>query len=679
MTAPVVEKKNRILETHGDKREDPYYWLNDVSDPKVIEYLKEENNYLKRSLSHTKSFQDQLFQELKSRIKEDDGSSPMKEGDFWYYYRYAKGQQYPIYCRKFKDLNGAEEIILDHNEVARGKDYCDIGFISNSPDHRYLAYSVDEQGDERYKLYIKELSSGKLSKIDREDIASSFEWLYDSKRFLFTCLDENHRPRFVFEGCIDLHESPKLIFQENDPGFFISLDSSEDEVYKFICLHGNNMSEVHGAENKDNLSFRLIAKRQANHEYDVSHLDGKFLILSNYQAENFGFYTCPLTGGEPSTWDLWRPYQPTILSEDFYLYKDYIVIQEREKALPRLRIICKKSGEEEFIDYADIPCELDVIPSREYDSAILRYVYSSLASPASTFDYNFDSGVKKVVKVQEIPDPSFNPRNYETKRIYIQADDGSEVPVSLIHRKGILLDGSHPLVLYAYGSYGSIIEAGFSSPKFSYIDRGFVYAIAHVRGGMELGRHWYLNGKLMHKKNSFLDYINVAEGLIHLGYTSKGNIIAKGGSAGGLLMGVIANWRPDLFRGILAYVPFVDALTTMLDESLPLTTIEYNEWGNPTDKTFYDYIKQYSPYDNVSEQDYPSILVICGLNDTRVTYWEPAKWVAKLRDLKTDKNPLYLKTDMGAGHAGSSGRYDYLKDLALELAFVMDKAFALSV
>ena len=672
--APIPEKIDKTLEIHGHKRVDSYFWMNDVKNPNVLEHLNAENSYLSQSLSHTDEQQKQLFGELKGRIKETDASSPMKDGEYWYYYRYEKGKQYPLYCRSHGSPDNVEEIILDQNALAEGKSFYDIGFVENSPDHKWLAYSVDEDGDECYRLFIKNLASGELQDAGVDRVASSFEWLADSQSFLFTMLDENFRPRFVYRSQLgDKITEIKQVFEEKDPGFFIWLDESEDRKFKFICLHGNNSSESWYSENSSqDLKFEVIEGRSPDHEYDVTHLDGKFIILSNWKADNFAIYESEVGKVEREKWDLWQEYDPKVLTESITIFENFIVIEEKERALPRIRILDRVNDEEFYIDYGQEPCELSVTAPLEYGTDVLRYSFSSMASPSCTYDYHLPSQTKKVVKVQEIPDKSFDANNYTTKRVYIEGKDGTSIPVSLLYRNDLKVDGKQNLYLYAYGSYGSSMEPGFSSSRFSYVDRGMIYAIAHVRGGMELGRQWYLDGKLKKKQNTFDDFISVAEGLIDLGYSSKGRLVAKGGSAGGLLIGAVANQRPDLFGAMIADVPFVDVLTTMLDSSLPLTTIEYNEWGNPEDKSSYDYIKTYSPYDNVKKQDYPPLLVICGLNDMRVTYWEPAKWVAKLREYKSNDNPVYLKTHMDAGHAGASGRYDYLKDLALEIAFVLE-------
>ena len=672
-TPPKAKKIEKTLEIHGDKRLDHYFWMNDIKNQDVMTYLKDENAYLERTFSPNSKLQSDLFEEIKGRIKEADSSAPMKEGDYWYYYRYEKGKQYPIFCRSHGGPDEVEEITLDQNELAEGKSFLDIGFVRNSPDHRYLAYGVDEDGDEAYQVFIKNLETGEIFDLGVSKAASSFVWLSDSQSFLFTMLDDNFRPSSTYRGKLgaDLKNVTK-VFEEEDPGFFMSLDMSEDREYVFICLHGNNSSEYRYSKNDaNNIKFKIFEKRRPDHEYELSHLRGKFLVLSNWNAENFALYEAETTNPNIDQWKFWRAYEENVLTESFTILRDYLLIEEKEKALPRIRMIHLETGDESFVDYGDEACSLEVIAPREYDTNTFRFEYSSMSSPSIVYDYDLTEQTKHLVKVQEIPDKTFKSSNYVSKRIYIDSKDGVSIPVSLLYRKDLDLDHPHKLYLYAYGSYGSSMDASFSSSRISYVDRGMIYAIAHVRGGMELGRKWYLDGKLKKKQNTFDDFIAVAEGLINLGYTSKGRIVASGGSAGGLLIGAVSNQRPDLFGAMIANVPFVDVLTTMLDSSLPLTTIEYNEWGNPEIPEFYSVIKSYSPYDNVTSQDYPSMLVICGLNDMRVTYWEPAKWVAKLREFNTSDRSIYFKTHMDAGHGGSSGRYDYLKDIALEIAFVL--------
>lgn len=676
LKAPIVKKKDTKLVKHNEVRIDPYFWLNDKDNPEVHKHLQAENQHTETSLEHTHKLQEKIFSELKGRIKEDDNSPPMSEDQYLYYHRYVEGQQYPLYCRKLKDQNAPEEVILDQNKLAIDRSYLSIGFIANSPNHKLLAYSIDDSGDESYRVIIKNLSDGSEFDLGINDAASSFEWIEDSKSFLFTRLDEHFRPLSVYKSkfCNDKFENIELVFEENDPKFFVSLDSSEDQEYIFICLHGNNCSEVWFSPNTAPISnFKCIAPRSPDHEYDVTHCDQKFLIISNHNAENFALYSCSTSSTDTTSWNLWREYNPNVLTESLTIYERFIAIEEKVKALPRIRVIDRRTKEEFFIDYGDEPCQLEIISPREYQTSTLRYIYSSLASPAHVYDFDMETKKNTLVKKQEIPDKDFDSEHYICTRIYIKSHDDLDIPVSLLYKKDLDMNQTHPLYLYAYGAYGSSIDAGFSSSRFSYVDRGFIFAIAHIRGGMELGRQWYLNGKLANKQNTFSDFISVSKGLISLGYTQKGSIVAKGGSAGGLTMGAVANQSPDLYGAIIADVPFVDVLTTMLDDSLPLTTIEYNEWGNPNDLESYKNIRAYSPYDNIEAKDYPPMLVICGLHDMRVTYWEPVKWVAKLRDYKSNpETPIYLKIHMDAGHSGSSGRYDYLKDLALEMAFVLD-------
>ncbi len=670
---PRAEKKLQVISEHEDAREDYYFWLRDQHNPEVIQYIEAENNYLQQSLQHTEQLQSLLFSELKGRIKEDDTTPPTKDGNYWYYRRYEKDMQYPIYCRRIGSADGPEEIILDQNILSKGLSFCSLGFLVNSPNHRYIAYSIDDSGNENYKIYIKDLETGQIRDIGVENGASSLVWFHDSETFLYTCLDENLRPRFVYRYNLKDPHKTELIYEEQDSGFFVWLDQAEDESSLFIVLSGNNTSEVWYTENRvDAIDFQCITPRRKNHEYEVSALDGDFLILSNWKAMNYCLYRAKKGSTNPDSWVPWQPYDESVLTEGMVVFLDFVAIQERHRSHQRIRIVPKNGEASFFIDNNDEPCSLNLHPSREYETKNFRYSYSTLNIPQQIIEYDYLTKSKSVIKQQEVPDPAFDSRNYKIKKLFVKSRDGVEIPVTLIYHKSTKLDASAPLLLYAYGSYGASLDASFGVIRLSYVDRGLIYAVAHVRGGMELGRQWYLDGKLLNKKNTFNDFIDVAEGLIGLGYTATGRIIAKGGSAGGLLMGAIANERPDLFAAVIAEVPFVDTLNTMLDDSLPLTTIEYNEWGNPNKKEYYDYIKSYSPYDNIKRQPYPAVLAICGLNDMRVTYWEPAKWVAKLREYNTGDRPIYLRTHMEAGHAGASGRYDYLQDAALEIAFTLE-------
>lgn len=670
---PQAEKKLQVISEHGDHREDYYFWLRNQEDPEVIKHIEAENKYLEDSLKHTETLQSDLFKELKARIKEDDASPPTKDGEYWYYRRYEKGQQYPLYCRRKGSADGPEEVILDQNKVAKGLNFCSLGFLASSPDHKHLAYGIDDSGNENYKVYIKNLESGDISDIGVDNCASSLVWCHDSATILYTCLDENLRPKYVYRCNIHDASVKTLVYEEDDSGFFVWLDQGEDESCLFITLSGNNTSEVWYSENDVTaLEFKCISPRIQDHEYEVSTLDGDFLILSNWKAINYCLYQVKKGSSNPDEWEKWQSYQEKVLTEGMIVFADFVAIQERYRSHQRIRVVPKNGDASYFIDNGQDPCSLSLNSSREYKTTTFRYTLSTLNTPQQIVEFDYLSHKKTIVKKQEVPDASFKPENYKTELLFINARDGVEIPVTLMYHKSTQFDTKTPLLLYAYGSYGSSVDAAFSTMRLSYVDRGIVYAIAHIRGGMELGRQWYLDGKLLNKKNTFYDFIDVAEGLISLGYTSSGNIIAKGASAGGLLMGAIANERADLFAAIIADVPFVDTLNTMLDDSLPLTTIEYNEWGNPNEKEYYEYIKSYSPYDNIKNQDYPAILAICGLNDMRVTYWEPAKWVAKLREYNTGEKPIYLRTHMEAGHAGASGRYDYLKDMALEIAFALE-------
>ena len=676
MKAPLVGTKPYKYKSKFETISDPYFWLRNKEDKNVIEYIKAENSFCESELSDTYKFQENLFQELKLRIKEDDNSVPQKDDDYYYYSRMIKGQDYPLFCRKKHSLDANEEVILDQNTLAKGEDFCDLAVVEVSKDHRLLAYSVDYSGDESYTIFIKDLQTGKLFDEKIDSSSTSLIWKNNCRGFYYSKLDENERPTYIYYH--QLGDDPKndtLIYHEKDPRFFIGVEISEDAKNIFISIHGNNMSEIFYADADSNdHDFKPIMKRHKDHEYDLTSFDDWFLIISNYNSVDNRL--CLLKKGEtdPEKMQDYIDYEPSTFIEDITVFEDFIVCSELHKGLPKIRVIRKSDKESYYIDFDDEAYDVSVSAPAEYKTSTLRYRYSSMKTPVSIFDFDMETKKKELKKKQEIPDPSFSEELYRIKRIYVKTRDETEVPVSILYHKDTDLFASNDLILYAYGSYGSSMDASFSSSRLSYVNRGFVYAIAHVRGGMELGRQWYLDGKLLKKKNTFFDYIDVAKGLCDLGITEPKKIAAKGGSAGGMLMGVVANWAPELFNSILAEVPFVDVLNTMLDDTLPLTTLEYNEWGNPNEKDYYDYIKSYSPYDNVSTQAYPHIMAVCGLNDMRVTYWEACKWIAKLRVKNTSDNLLLLKTHMDSGHSGSSGRYDYLKEIALEIAFIC-KAF----
>jgi len=673
LTPPSAPKRNKTLTEHGRSREDPWFWLRDKDDPAVMEYLTAENTYTDAVMKPTEELQAALYQEMRARIKEDDASVPQKEGAYFYYCRYEKGGQYPIECRKHDSLDNPEEILLDVNELAKERSFLEIGVCENSPDHRYLAYSVDPDGSEEYTIHIKDLATGDLLQDRIARTYDSLEWVNDSQTFFYTLLDEHQRPRQVYKHRVDSDsQQDELVYEEKDPRFFVSLSKSESGRFIYVACEGNNMSEWHylDANNHDE-ALRLIEPRRKDHEYDVSDHDERFFIRTNINdAKDFKIVETAIS---TPTSDMWRDFiehEPGRLITDFLVFKDYLAVEETHAGLPQIRVLALETSESRYIKFDDEVYDTALVPGREFDTSTLRFMYTSLAIPAQVYDYEMPSGQRTLRKEQEVLG-DFHRGDYVSQRLFAKSSDGVNIPISILHRKETPLDGTAPLLLYGYGSYGSSIPASFSSTRFSYVNRGFVYAIAHIRGGMELGYDWYEGGKLIQKKNTFNDYIACAETLIQENFTAKNNILAVGGSAGGMLMGAVANMRPDLFKAIITHVPFVDVVNTMLDDTLPLTTMEYNEWGNPNDKEYFDYMLSYSPYDNVTKQDYPHMLIVCGLNDPRVTYWEPAKWTAKLRAMKTDHNLSLLKVHMDSGHAGASGRFDFLKEVALDVAFAL--------
>ena len=674
---PIAPKRPKEITTHGETRIDPWFWLRDVDDPETMEYLKAENAFTESAMAPEEDLQERLYQEMRARIKEDDSTVPEKDGDYYYYTRFEEGEQYPIYCRKHLSLDGPEEVLIDVNELAKELDYCRVGNCENSPDHKWLAYSIDTDGSEKYTILIKNLETGELLSEAIPGSYYSLEWANDSQTIFYDVLDENHRPVKIFKHCLGDDESNDgLVYEEKDERFFVGVMKSSSKRFIFVTSAGNNMSEWYFMEADDPDSrLILVQEREEDFEYDVDHHGERFLIRNNRDgSRDFKVSETPVsTPGSEN----WKDFVPHVLGRPiagFGLSKDYFVLYYRANGLPQVQILKLSTGVTHNLSLDEEDYSVRLQGSREWDSPVLRFSYASLTTPATIYDYNMDTQHREFRKQVENLG-SFSSEKYQSKRVFATASDGTQVPISILYSKDTLLDGSAPLYLYGYGSYGIIVESDFGSARLSLVDRGYIFAIAHVRGGMDLGWDWYEDGKLLNKKNTFTDFIACAEHLIGEGYATKGQIVASGGSAGGMLMGAVANMRPDLFKAVIADVPFVDVLNTMLDSTLPLTTMEYNEWGNPEDQKFYEYIKSYSPYDNVRPQDYPNMLITGGLSDPRVTYWEPAKWVAQLRESKTDDNLLLLKIHMDSGHAGASGRFDRLKEVALEYAFIL-KVFA---
>ncbi len=687
-TPPIAKKKPHTLVLHGHKRTDDYVWMKDPNWQKVMkdpaqlskdirEYLEAENYYLESVLSDTTQIQKDLFTELRARIKEDDSSVPEKDGDYYYYVRYEENQQYPIYCRYHYDKPDQEEILLNGNVAAKEFSYFDIGDAGHSPDHRYFSYSADTKGSEFYTLFILDIDRRELLPDQIINIQSEFVWAQDSRTLFYTTLDENHRPDKVFRHTLDNDINQDLMaYQEHDPGFFVSLDITESKNFILIVAHDHVTTELHTIDaHKPDQAAKLFAMREPGIEYEISDHGEFFYIVTNKDAaEDYKIMQTALHDTNKENWsNLYVPPTGTLL-RGIYLFKNYLVRSERINGLPRIVIVeLEKNslGNVHSIEFQEEAFELNVVPGYEFDTDKLRFSYTSMTTPTQIFDYHMSTRQRMLKKQQEVPS-GHNEDAYVTRRLFATTEDNENVPISLLYKKGTPLDGSAPLLLYAYGSYGNSVPASFSTNRLSLVNRGFVYAIAHVRGGMEKGYAWYRNGKLKNKINTFKDYIACAEYLIDEHYTKAGNIAVHGGSAGGMLVGAVINMHPELFNAAIADVPFVDVLNTISDNTLPLTPPEWSEWGNPIiSKEDYLTIREYSPYDNVTPQHYPNIFVTAGLTDPRVTYWEPAKWVAKLREQKTDKNVLVLKTNMEAGHGGTSGRFDYLKEVALMYAFLL--------
>ena len=673
MEPPVAPQRPGESEIHGNRHVDPWYWLKDIEDPATMEYLKAENAYTDAVMGPTQQLQDTLYEEMRGRIKEDDSTVPEKEGDYYYYVRFAEGQQYPVYCRKHLGLEAPEQAILDVNQLAEGQDYVRVGSLENSPDHRWLAYSLDTDGSETFTIHFKDLETGETLAERVPNTYYSLAWASDSRTVYYDVLDENHRPVLIKRHRLgDDPASDEVVYQEADHRFFVGAVRSVTGRFIFVIASGNNMAEWRFVDaNQPDGSLTLMEPRRPDFEYDVVEHEDKFLIRHNGDgARDFKVSETPVSAPEQENWRDFIPHEAGRPILDVLSFKDYLAIGYRRRGLPELEVMELPGGGTHTVAFDEEDYVLRASQGREWDTAVLRFSYASLTSPSTVYDYDMRTREREFRKQTEVLG-GFDSSNYQTRRLWATARDGTQVPISVLYGKDTPLDGSAPLYLYGYGSYGLVMESDFGSARLSLVDRGFIFAVAHIRGGMEMGWDWYEQGKLLQKNNTFTDFIDCADHLIGEGYTSLGKVVAVGGSAGGMLMGAVANMRPDLFHAMVAHVPFVDVLNTMLDDTLPLTTMEYNEWGNPQVREFYEYIKSYSPYDNVTAQDYPHILITAGISDPRVTYWEPAKWTARLRHLKTDDNLLLAKIHMDSGHAGASGRFERLKEVALEYAFIL--------
>ncbi|GAA4468175.1 oligopeptidase B [Nibrella saemangeumensis] len=676
-TPPIAPKKPNELTIHSHTRTDNYYWLNDRDNPEVVKYLNAENEYLEQVLAPVKTLREKLFEEMKTRIKQQDESVPYKEGTYYYYTRYIEGGEYPLYCRKQGSLESVEEIMLDENELAKEHSYYDVGGLEVSDNEELIAFGEDTVSRRLYTLRVKNLKTGEIYPDAIPDTeGGNYAWATDNKTLFYIRKDQQTLLGYqVWRHVLGTDPMQDvLVYEEKDNQFYMGLYRSKSKKYIHIVSDQNGVAtEYQMLEAKDPTgAFRTFLPRQHGHEYDVLHVGDTFYVRTNWDAENFRLMEVPEDQtADRNAWKEVIAHRHDVYLQQMDIFTNHLVLGERKEGLMHLRIINQKDPSEHYLDFGEPAYVAAIGYNPELNTNVLRFGYSSLTTPNSTYDYNMDTRERTLMKQQEVLG-GFNSANYVSERVYATARDGVKIPISLVYRKGTPKDGSAPLLQYAYGSYGISMDPTFSSTRLSLLDRGFIFAIAHIRGGQEMGRRWYEDGKMLKKKNTFTDFIDCSEFLINKQYTSKEKLFAMGGSAGGLLMGAVANLRPDLYRGIIASVPFVDVVTTMLDESIPLTTGEFEEWGNPKQQPYYDYMLSYSPYDNVEPKAYPNMLVMTGLHDSQVQYWEPAKWVAKLRTLKTDNNQLLLHTNMEAGHGGASGRFQALKEIALEYAFMLN-------
>jgi len=674
--APIAEiiPHNRII--HGDTVADNYYWMIDYfkkgpDSTKVVDYLKAENSYLDTMMKSTDAFQADLFKEMKGRIKEKDESVPVLKNGYFYYTKTEDGKQYFKYCRKKGSLTAREEVLLDVDEMAKGHAYYSASGFSISPDNKLLAFGVDKVSRRQYTINIKNLETGEIYKDAITNTQGAVAWANDNKTFFYT----SKNPVTLLSEKIKKHQlgadakTDVVVYDEKDNTNYIGVGKSKNDKYIFISSAGTLTNEFRmiDADHPES-AFKVFSPRSKDVLYDVLPVDGKFYITTNWNAKNFRLMECPLNNTSKENWKEVIPNRNDVLLESGEEFKDFLVLSERKNGLREIHVL-KNDGSDYYLKFDEPVYAAGIGANPEYNSKTLRYSYTSLVTPSSTYDYDLEKKDKKLMKQQEVLG-GYDAKDYVSERVFATAKDGTKIPIALVYKKGLDKNGKAPLLLYAYGSYGSSTDATFSSPRLSLLNRGFVFAIANIRGGEEMGRQWYEDGKLMKKKNTFTDFISAGEYLVDQKFTSKDHLYAHGGSAGGLLMGAVANMAPDLWNGIIADVPFVDVVNTMLDESIPLTTNEFDEWGNPKKKDAYDYMKSYSPYENVEKKAYPNMLVTTGLHDSQVQYFEPAKWVAKLRATKTDKNVLLLKTNMEFGHGGASGRFDYLKDVSLRWAFL---------
>lgn len=675
-TTPIAKTIPKKLIKHNDTRIDNYFWLNERENPAVIDYLNQENAYYETMTADTKTFQKELFEEMKGRIKEDDQSVPYLYNGYYYITRFEKGQDYPIYSRKKGSLEAKEEILFNCNELAKGHAFFQLGGLSISPDNRWASFGVDTVGRRIYTIQIKNLETGEILADKIDNVTGGSVWANDNRTLFYTTQDKvTLRADKVFKHKVGAAAaSDVLVYDEKDDTFNVSVSKEKSKKY-IVIGSGSTLTTEYRILNSDTPDgeFQVFQTRVRGLEYSISHFGDSFYVLTNKdKATNFKLMKTPENATDKKNWKEVIPHREDVLIEDIEIFSNYLVVEERSNGLNHIRIMPWSGEGEYYLPFGSETYNAYPTTNVDFETDILRYSYQSLATPSSVIDFNMKTKDKEIKKEQQVLGGKFDKNNYIEERVWATAHDGIKVPISIVYSKELKKDGKNPLLLYAYGSYGATMEPYFSSTRLSILDRGFIFAIAHIRGGEDLGRQWYEDGKLLKKKNTFTDYIDCSKFLIQEKYTSPEHLYAEGGSAGGLLMGAVVNMAPELYNGVIAQVPFVDVITTMLDDSIPLTTGEYDEWGNPNDKKYYDYMLSYSPYDNVKKQRYPNMYVSTGLHDSQVQYWEPAKWVAKLRTHKKDNTVLYLNTNMDAGHGGASGRFEALKELAKEYVFLLD-------
>jgi oligopeptidase B len=667
---PMTEKKPKTTNIHGTTLVDDFFWLREKTNPAVLAHLKAEDDYAATVMKPTAALQEKLYNEMLSHIKQTDTNVPYRWGNYFYYSRTEEGKQYPIYCRKKGSLEAPEEVVLDQNELAKGQKFMSVGTFVPSDDGNLLAYSTDNTGYRQYTLQVKDLRTGQLFP-ERMERVNGVAWATDNKTFFYVTEDDVTKRSDKFFRHVLGTDKSDLVYEEKDKLFDIGVERSLDKAVIFLGAFSKTSTEARYIRADDpNGTLKVIIPRQPEHEYDVDHRNNLFYIRTNRGAKNFRIVTAPVSDPSEKNWKEFVTHRPEVKLDAISLFADHAVLSEWENGLQQLEVLDFKTNKRQRIKFPEPVYSVGLTSNREFNTSVVRFGYNSLVTPYSVFDYDMNTGKTTLLKETEVPG-GFSRANYKSERVFATAADGTKIPMSVVYRKGVKLDGSAPLLLYGYGSYGLSIPPTFSSSRLSLLDRGVIFAIGHIRGGGELGEEWRQAGRMMKKMNTFTDFIACAEALVKQKYTSKDRLVIQGGSAGGLLVGAVSNMRPDLFKAVVSQVPFVDVLNTMLDASLPLTTSEYIEWGNPNEKPAFDYMKIYSPYDNVTKQNYPAMLVKVSVNDSQVPYWEGAKLVAKLRALKTDNNPLLLKVNFGAGHGGASGRYDALRETAFDYAFML--------